>query len=1366
MPAPMTADDYASFIRSQGLNPDDYDIQGAVAAGESQVSGNSNLLTQPPGALETAGRAASRSALPIAGGAAGWGLGAALAPESGGLSLAIPLVSSILAGYGASKGQEALLSKLESPEKYQLGLQQLQAGEEAHPIAGFLGGTAPMLAFGSPGLGGGLANALKGAAINTIGSVANQALEGQDVTSGGNLKEDALAALTGAAFNNPARLGKLRAFGGPGLTPPEAQTVVPLPEVKLDEFGRPIPQIEGVQTPTLAPQTTLTAPKIVQPTTITRQDQTGLAQKPEDFERKKAEEELGSDYADKIQEAYERKLLEEQAKADADKRIALQDEIAKGAETKIGLPPASKIAPQQQEQPTSIKPNSAPGAQQVIDSLTKNELFVPQEQKDQLAAQIQAAMTGNQVKPVETPTKVNPQKTNTKGIEADNAEIATPANTQAEQIGDDIDAKLAKLKIDTKGKLYDAVQGIPVTVWNGAIDAVRIGIKAGKAIHQAIQDGIQWIKSNHPNLTFDEGKLTESLKQELGVKEAIDKDNPLHYSKLGEISSEVGKPIEGIERETLPSPAEPPSRTIPGIRSLNEDIAAKGDTDLKQPADKVLEDFNLLKGKFGHEVPTILSLNTHDAEAVAKLAQEQYQRGEDLSRFAENEQQRQALKELANVNKVTLDEQNNRGLHIDSPAGPRAKEAIPHYIMQQVSAKAHSYLVDKPNGPEAQNLRRDYLQQQVNAGKSIKEAQKMLNERLASMTPSKASITDQTKYGPTRLPQGEKLPNSWLEKDIRKTIGAFIARTAKDLAWRTHIENNPRIARRFGYDKATVLNKQTGKFEEQDLTKTQPNVQPTTSRAVKDFADYIRGEHTSREQIANGAARFATSLFIGSPALGVHVGISTINKTMEFAHWHEIPAIVAAAATDIKRGVERALYNGIARRDPAAVGYEMTNLHNVWAENLANAANFVTKVTGRQAMDLYTKGMAQNALEALIKMRTIEARQGNKQAIEMLQRIDPAYNFNHPDVLAKAADKGSEVSRMASRVLQTIHGQYDARTMPAWMLKDGFIAPFFKLASWGIGQTNSFMKNVYTPAESYVKSGGKMGTIEPFLISTAGAIIGGGLIKALREDITGREGPIPTLNEVFNSSKGYEGNIPIAAYQAMAMASYAGYAGLFSQVGKSLMDLVYKNEPQGAAFPLDEVVSSGVKTLSNYYQAMMNGDGDFTKMTMQTFLDLGKENVAMARMANNWLAKNGASIPSENYKIQTAIKERNLRAFKEVEGLPYKAQESDESNPYMEINQKLFKQERDPQAAAKELPNLIHSLIQRFGSNPEVLRSKLEGLKSNNYQTMPSPENEPLTSPRYLNFVRKTQGVGAEQALVNDYYRQSLLNKLKSSWVP
>lgn len=201
------------------------------------------------GAGSAAYHSFASSALPAAGGGVGFGtgmaLGAALAPETGGLSLAIPLISGLVGAYGGSKiGQGVTQAVLSDAEKAQLAQEQVQ-----HPIASAAGNIAAMplgglmptpssmmntatgagklagyglgrlTGMGEAGAGSlqpvismaekqALINSAAGAGLAPIQTLAENAIEGRD-TSGKELLQNAAL---GALFNSPtpgigARMG-------------------------------------------------------------------------------------------------------------------------------------------------------------------------------------------------------------------------------------------------------------------------------------------------------------------------------------------------------------------------------------------------------------------------------------------------------------------------------------------------------------------------------------------------------------------------------------------------------------------------------------------------------------------------------------------------------------------------------------------------------------------------------------------------------------------------------------------------------------------------------------------------------------------------------------------------------------------------------------------------------------------------------------------------------------------------------------------------------------------------------------------------------------------------------------------------------
>lgn len=78
-------------------------------------------------------------------------------------------------------------------------------------------------------------------------------------------------------------------------------------------------------------------------------------------------------------------------------------------------------------------------------------------------------------------------------------------------------ANIRSLKIDGKGKAFDATLGLPVAVWNGAVETVASAVEAGAAIADAIKRGINYIQKNHRG-AWNKKAYNDKVIQELGLR--------------------------------------------------------------------------------------------------------------------------------------------------------------------------------------------------------------------------------------------------------------------------------------------------------------------------------------------------------------------------------------------------------------------------------------------------------------------------------------------------------------------------------------------------------------------------------------------------------------------------------------------------------------------------------------------------------------------------------------------------------------------------------------------------------------------------------------------------------------------------------
>ena len=76
---------------------------------------------------------------------------------------------------------------------------------------------------------------------------------------------------------------------------------------------------------------------------------------------------------------------------------------------------------------------------------------------------------------------------------------------------------IRSLKIDGKGKAFDATLGLPVAVWNGAVETVASAVEAGAAIADAIKRGINYIQKNHRG-AWNKKAYNDRVIKELGLR--------------------------------------------------------------------------------------------------------------------------------------------------------------------------------------------------------------------------------------------------------------------------------------------------------------------------------------------------------------------------------------------------------------------------------------------------------------------------------------------------------------------------------------------------------------------------------------------------------------------------------------------------------------------------------------------------------------------------------------------------------------------------------------------------------------------------------------------------------------------------------
>ena len=163
---------------------------------------------------------------------------------------------------------------------------------------------------------------------------------------------------------------------------------------------------------------------------------------------------------------------------------------------------------------------------------------------------------------------------------------------------------LQSKKIDTKGKLYDATLGLPITIYNQLISIIQASLKAGETVMQAAEKAINFLHDKWDK-EFDKEGFVSSIKRmasRLGQQVDEDKlrnmlnDNPLYDGKTEKVGDEL---VNELVKELQ-------SREKVTIKKIKDDIA--------ETFNKIFHTFNVNYGKDGKYISYIINKHLSQLE--------------------------------------------------------------------------------------------------------------------------------------------------------------------------------------------------------------------------------------------------------------------------------------------------------------------------------------------------------------------------------------------------------------------------------------------------------------------------------------------------------------------------------------------------------------------------------------------------------------------------------------------------------------------------------------------------------------------------------------------------------------------------------
>lgn len=1356
----LSSDDI-KFYRSQGWS--DQDIQDAQVA-PSQPEQPATLSQGGAVAANLRGNAGGL----VGGGLAGLGgyaLGAALAPETGGLSLAIPIGASILGGAAGSYGGQKVQQAVESPDVYTSQQAALQQAQQQYPKTSL----ATQIAAGATLSGGGFSpmTAVRGVrgllpAITSLGSdipdatkqvliqsAINPAINSgiQYATTGQlpNINDIAAQSVGGALFARPNILGRMaNRLGDTSQEHPQVADTTPTPS-------------ESEQ-----PSTSLTSP-------WTEQDESGNYAR-NDASVKAAYNEvvnpplpksqlksvtpedaalLKTQYDDAKQIPVDemRQKLHEQYVGQMDDLSGINEYRDMGRELAMG----QATGQQEQEQsgsnatqptvsPTTTADILPPIATGTTDGGVTGNIhqdYTPEDlaKYQQLKAGTIPA-TPEQMSSPEfqqnwkdfeglrnkyggmPPKQLQSQEANNTTIpESTYAVKASNLSDQLEQL---------KSNITGNGQLHTF--GLLPHIWDGAVSVAQHIIRGGGRVADAVEAAVAHIKQ-HFSGNWNEQGVREHLQNTL-VEEPT--------------------AATGVSKELSPNLTFKPTRSA--LDSIRELPTKAGRILADALHSTFIERKHYIGDLWNPIAKQMHNMAKPDIQQVHNTLQTEDRTGRFQTQMLRGDKQRQLYRSIRDSLIKDADLRIAERLPVYRNGQPTIAKKNPTYYPDVINSKVRQVLQANTDAEGVKSLKDDFIKQRMGLGKSREDAESDYLDQVKKIQGQQSTSTHgvSTHFAASRTPEGLPLPTSWTENDARKSLATYFNRKSTDYSFFKHVEKNPAAMAALGNAKDAWNNS-----IDESNTKSKNYVDNINGNtAVKNVIHELSvdaGDQIERTQ--HRIESLATASILG-PLTELHKVVSTFFKALTY---YDNPAAIAhmsvKAALGFSKGYERAMSNGQGQYSSHSMA-DFLNNHLTWAERFAGAAQGIRDIyTGGQFTERFMMGTSQIHAEYLVGSKLAAANSGDGAATRLMKFLDPSY------VAGKQYDpKG--MSQLATEMAGMWHGSRDARTLPAWMLHDNEISAFMKLSNWGIAQTNNFMRDVWTPAV-------KDRNYKPLVMAMFGGVLGGYVIKELREKLAGKNSGIPSLDEIGASSRGLEGNIPALAYNAIAASSYAGFGGIISQVARYPFDIAFRNTPQSATFPLDSVVTNLGETAKNVVDAMFNSDNpNFFDIATKAGLEVVGQNLQLARVGINQGINSGliTGLPAEQKQLSDKLGQ--LRRFKEVEGLPVDAQTDSTENPLLNLDQKEFKHTTDIQEAIHQLPALVQEIVGKYGNEPDLMMEKLKGLKSNSYTTFPSIETLPLEYMKYISYLNKTVGSEQAQAQLVDYMKHKMLNEVKSSIVP
>lgn len=692
-----------------------------------------------------------------------------------------------------------------------------------------------------------------------------------------------------------------------------------------------------------------------------------------------------------------------------------------------------------------------------------------------------------------------------------------------------------------------------------------------------------------------------------------------------------------------------------------------------------------------------------------------------------------------------VDEANKVGHQIDT-----GKKGLRNRIENEfwfpghdLSDEVRDILAKKVGTPEYQKLKNDYLRDAeadyLSQGKVMAEAQEKALvdfEEQRALNNKTFDPSAPANFAGARKPMGRPLPESWVEKDFRKTLESYNKRSAKDYAAQEHFEKSPEVMAALGSKRffngqdipANVLQNTPVIAPDPSIQSVmrefsgQPLQMPGKAiRSIGSAASAIALQTISRIGDVGGTVTKPLA-YIGLGDYGAYMG----GMAEKLSNWSKLKA----------RSIESGLNNPNANQD----FHQVIGMGEDAGKYMQKVLDSIGFITGSSKLESVARTLAQAQGEMIVSINKRKAATGDKDAVRFLDTLNNDWRTQSD--MALAAQFGD-----------MMQGTYDMRQLPAWFLEGG-AAPYLTWSKWSMSQMNNFRKFAVEPA--------MQGNLKPLIAQVLVGMAGGGAIEQVQEWLSGKESKSVKWSELESWAKQNQGKIgtdggELLLQKFMIMAQKTGTFGFAGDLAMMPINaLVGDTQSSVGVFPAAELFADGMKNVAGALTAIDKGED--VGLVLQRFgknVIVGK--TQMARVASTWIDE----VFNEGSENLRSSDRRKARLFEELSG-------TGRSNgmfpvSYENLAEQAFERGSITGKTGEEAFSLV-SDARKNATSPEDYASRIRKLKTSQNAIMPSLERQPMKAARYLSFVEGAEpGKGGEtlkRYMIReneDKYRKSLI---------